>query len=63
MEEYRRNRISCWEMSKDKLRIRIYPFIITALVTAIGLLPTALSTGIGSETFKPLAIVVIGGLI
>ncbi|RYF69799.1 MAG: hypothetical protein EOO39_16930, partial [Cytophagaceae bacterium] len=30
---------------------------------AIGLLPAAVSTGIGSETQKPLAIVVIGGLI
>jgi cobalt-zinc-cadmium resistance protein CzcA len=32
-------------------------------MAALGLLPAALSTGIGSETSKPLAIVVIGGLI
>ena len=32
-------------------------------MAAIGLLPAALSKGIGSETSKPLAIVVIGGLI
>jgi cobalt-zinc-cadmium resistance protein CzcA len=36
---------------------------MTALMAAIGLLPAAVSTGIGSETQKPLAIVVIGGLI
>jgi cobalt-zinc-cadmium resistance protein CzcA len=36
---------------------------MTALMAAIGLLPAAMSTGIGSETQKPLAIVVIGGLI
>jgi cobalt-zinc-cadmium resistance protein CzcA len=36
---------------------------MTALMAAIGLLPAAISTGIGSETQKPLAIVVIGGLI
>jgi cobalt-zinc-cadmium resistance protein CzcA len=35
---------------------------MTALMAAIGLLPAAISTGIGSETQKPLAIVVIGGL-
>jgi heavy metal efflux system protein len=32
-------------------------------MAAIGLIPAAISTGIGSETAKPLAIVVIGGLI
>jgi cobalt-zinc-cadmium resistance protein CzcA len=36
---------------------------MTALIAAIGLIPAAISTGIGSETQKPLAIVVIGGLI
>jgi len=36
---------------------------MTALMAAIGLIPAALSTGIGSETQKPLAIVVIGGII
>jgi cobalt-zinc-cadmium resistance protein CzcA len=34
---------------------------MTASVAMIGLFPAALSTGIGSETQKPLAIVVIGG--
>jgi cobalt-zinc-cadmium resistance protein CzcA len=34
---------------------------MTTLVAMIGLFPAALSTGIGSQTQKPLAIVVIGG--
>jgi len=42
---------------------RIRPVIMTATLAAIGLLPAALSTGIGSESSKPLAIVVIGGLV
>jgi heavy metal efflux system protein len=42
---------------------RTRPVVMTALMAAIGLVPAALSTGIGSETQKPLAIVVIGGLI
>ncbi|SDL16954.1 cobalt-zinc-cadmium resistance protein CzcA [Catalinimonas alkaloidigena] len=42
---------------------RVRPVVMTATMAAIGLLPAALSTGIGSETQKPLAIVVIGGLI
>jgi heavy metal efflux system protein len=48
---------------KDGVKSRVRPVIMTALMAAIGLLPAALSHGIGSETSKPLAIVVIGGLI
>ena len=46
----------------DGVRARVRPVIMTALMAAIGLMPAALSHGIGSETSKPLAIVVIGGL-
>jgi cobalt-zinc-cadmium resistance protein CzcA len=42
---------------------RMRPVIMTAMMATIGLLPAAISTGIGSEASKPLAIVVIGGLI
>lgn len=42
---------------------RVRPVVMTALMAAIGLIPAAISQGIGSETQKPLAIVVIGGLI
>jgi heavy metal efflux system protein len=42
---------------------RVRPVVMTALMAAIGLVPAAISTGIGSETQKPLAIVVIGGLV
>lgn len=42
---------------------RTRPVVMTAIMAAIGLVPAAISTGIGSETQKPLAIVVIGGLI
>ncbi len=41
----------------------IRPVIMTALMAAIGLVPAALSTGIGSEASRPLATVIIGGLI
>src|SRR5581483_9858650 len=42
---------------------RLRPALMTIFVAMIGLLPAALSHGIGSETQKPLAIVVIGGAI
>lgn len=42
---------------------RTRPVVMTALMASIGLLPAAISSGIGSESQKPLAIVIIGGLI
>ena len=42
---------------------RLRPVVMTALMAMLGLLPAALSTSIGSETVKPFAIVIIGGLI
>ena len=42
---------------------RMRPVLMTALVASLGLLPAALSNGIGSETQKPLAVVIICGLI
>lgn len=41
----------------------VRPVLMTALMAMIGLLPAAISTGIGSESSRPLARVVIGGLI
>jgi len=42
---------------------RLRPMLMTALVATLGLVPAALSHGIGSDSQKPLAIVVVGGLI
>jgi len=42
---------------------RLRTVLMTALLAMLGLLPMALSQGIGSETQRPLALVVIGGLI
>jgi len=52
-----------YDALKQGVISRVRPVVMTALMAAIGLLPAALSTGIGSETQKPLAIVVIGGLV
>ena len=57
------NKMHLDEAISEGVHSRIRPVVMTALMAAIGLLPAAISTGIGSETQKPLAIVVIGGLI
>jgi len=42
--------------------MRLRPIMMTALVACLGLLPAAMSTGIGSDSQKPFAIVIVGGL-
>ena len=45
------------------VKSRIRPVVMIALMGSMGLLPAALSTGMGSEIQKPLAIMIVGGLI
>jgi cobalt-zinc-cadmium resistance protein CzcA len=49
------------EAAREAAEKRLRPCLMTTLVAMIGLFPAAVSTGIGSQTQKPLAIVVIGG--
>ena len=51
------------EAIKTSMRSRIRPVVMTAAMAATGLMPAAMSHGIGSESQRPLAIVIIGGLI
>jgi cobalt-zinc-cadmium resistance protein CzcA len=43
--------------------LQLRPVLMAALSAAIGLLPASVATGIGSETQKPLARVVVGGML
>jgi cobalt-zinc-cadmium resistance protein CzcA len=47
----------------DAVAQRLRPVLMTALLASLGLLPAALSHAIGSDTQRPFAIVIIGGLI
>ena len=49
--------------TREASLMRLRPIMMTALVACLGLLPAALSTGIGSDTQKPFAIVIVAGLI
>ena len=42
--------------------LRLKPIMMTALVAALGLLPAALSSGVGSDSQRPFALVIVGGL-
>lgn len=47
----------------DGAVVRLRPVVITALVASLGFIPMAIATGTGAEVQKPIATVVIGGLI
>jgi cobalt-zinc-cadmium resistance protein CzcA len=47
----------------DGAVLRLRPIIMTALMAGLGLLPAALSHGIGSETQRPFAVVIVGGIV
>ena len=52
-----------YEAMKHAAEQRMRPLMMTALSACIGLLPAALSSGIGSQVQKPLAVVVVGGML
>lgn len=63
MKENLKKRMPLEEAIRDGVRSRIRPVIMIALMGSMGLLPAALSNGMGSEIQKPLAIMIVGGLI
>jgi cobalt-zinc-cadmium resistance protein CzcA len=55
--------MSMTQVVSEGAKRRLRPVLMTASITAFGLLPVLFATGPGSEIQKPLAIVVTGGLI
>lgn len=51
------------EAAMHGARERLRPVLMTALVASIGFIPVAVSNGVGAEVQRPLATVVIGGLV
>ncbi len=50
------------EATREAALLRLRPIMMTALVAAFGLLPAAVSTGVGSDSQRPFALVIVGGL-
>lgn len=61
--EIMRNGTSLQESVMEGAVARLRPILMTALMAGIGLLPAALSHGIGSETQRPFAVVIVGGIV
>jgi cobalt-zinc-cadmium resistance protein CzcA len=60
--ELRRDGRTITDATREAAILRLRPIMMTALVAALGLLPAALSHGIGSDTQRPFALVIVGGL-
>ncbi len=63
LNELLRRGISLDEASVQGACLRLRPVLMTALTTALGLIPLLLASGSGSEVQRPLATVVVGGLV
>jgi cobalt-zinc-cadmium resistance protein CzcA len=63
INELRDKGMSVSEAVRKGAELRLRPVLMTASVAILGLIPMLLSTGVGAETQRPLASVVIGGLI
>jgi cobalt-zinc-cadmium resistance protein CzcA len=62
VNELRGNGMGITEATHEAALVRLRPIMMTALVAALGLLPAALSTGVGSDSQRPFALVIVGGL-
>jgi heavy metal efflux system protein len=62
VNELRLNGTNLTEAIREGAILRLRPIMMTALVAALGLLPAALATGVGTDTQRPFALVIVAGL-
>jgi len=62
VNELRRSGTSLADAIRQGAILRLRPIMMTALVAALGLLPVALASGVGTDTQKPFALVIVSGL-
>jgi cobalt-zinc-cadmium resistance protein CzcA len=62
VNELRLSGTSLTEAVREGAILRLRPIMMTALVAALGLLPAALATGVGTDTQRPFALVIVSGL-
>ena len=62
-EEMRRNGVELFEAVREGASLRLRAVLMASLLALLGLMPMALSTSIGSETQRPFAVVIVGGML
>ncbi|MGZ3402827.1 MAG: efflux RND transporter permease subunit [Phenylobacterium sp.] len=63
VNELRRDGMPVAEAVREGAILRLRPISMTALVAALGLLPAALATGVGTDSQRPFALVIVAGLL
>ncbi len=63
VNEFRRSGVPMEEAIRQGAILRLRPIMMTALVAALGLLPAALATGVGTDSQRPFALVIVSGLL
>ncbi|MBS0275067.1 MAG: efflux RND transporter permease subunit [Proteobacteria bacterium] len=63
VNELRRGGMALNDAIREGAILRLRPIMMTALVAALGLLPAALATGVGTDSQRPFALVIVAGLI
>ena len=63
VNELRRGGVPLAEAIRQGAILRLRPIMMTALVASLGLLPAALASGVGTDSQKPFALVIVGGLL
>ncbi len=63
VNELRRSGTPMAEAIRQGAILRLRPIMMTALVASLGLLPAALATGVGTDSQRPFALVIVGGLL
>ncbi len=62
VNELRRSGVEIDVATRKAALLRFRPIMMTALVAALGLLPAAIASGVGSDSQRPFALVIVGGL-
>ncbi len=63
VNELRRDGVAMNEAIRQGAILRLRPIMMTALVAALGLLPAALATGVGTDSQRPFALVIVCGML
>ncbi len=62
VNELRNRGVDTTEAIREGAILRLRPIMMTALVAAFGLLPAAMATGVGTDSQRPFALVIVSGL-
>src|SRR6185437_10383039 len=63
VNELRRSGTATTDAIREGAILRLRPIMMTALVAALGLLPAALASGVGTDSQRPFALVIVGGML